>query len=134
MPENKIYWYVLFARTGSEEKLIQSLKEEFGEKIRPFVPKKVCVFRRKGKKTFFEKNCFPGYVFIESSKKAEEFIEFAFRKVYKYKEAYRFLCYGDRYDIAMRDEERAALSKVLGTERRIGISIGFKEGDAMRCE
>ena len=90
------------------------------------------MFRRQGKKSEFQKICFPGYVFIESDKPANEFIVEAFPVIYKQRDAYRFLCYGDRNDIAMRDEERIAFDKVFGDERRIDISIGFQEGDSIR--
>lgn len=43
-----------------------------------------------------------------------------------------YICYGDRYDLAMHEEEREALSRVFGINRRIDISTGFKEGDSVR--
>ena len=52
---------------------------------------------------YFSDPCFPGYVFIESNKPTMEFMEDAFPVVYKLKDAYRFLCYSDKYDIAMRE-------------------------------
>lgn len=132
LPDEKIYWYVLFCRTGAEERLAEKLKSRLGEGCLPFVPQKTCVFRRQGQKSLFQKICFPGYVFIESDKPAKEFIGHAFPVVYKLKEAYRFLCYGDRGDIAMREEERIALSGIIGQDHCIDISIGFKEGDSVK--
>jgi transcriptional antiterminator NusG len=132
MLENKVYWYVLFVQIGAEERLAEKLKERLGEKHFPFVPVKTCVFRRQGKKSLFQKPMFPGYLFIESNKPALDFMRYIFPIVYKQKEAYRFLCYGDKCDIAMRDEERIALSRILGNERKIDISIGFREGDSVR--
>ena len=133
MPNEKFYWYVLFARTGAEERLAERLKDKLGgDGYLPFVPQKTSVFRRQGKKSEFQKICFPGYVFIESDKPAAEFMAHAFPIVYKQKEAYRFLCYGDRTDIAMREEERIALSRVFGVDKHIDISQGFKEGDSVK--
>jgi transcription antitermination factor NusG len=133
MPDEKIYWYVLFARTGAEERLAGRLRDRLGDKsCLPFVPQKTYVFRRQGKKSLFQRNCFPGYVFFESGKPAAEFMEYAFPIVYKQKEAYRFLCYGDRHDIAIRDEERITLSRVFGEDKQIDISQGFKEGDSVK--
>ena len=132
MPSDKIFWYVLFARTGAEERLSEKLKDKLGDSYLPFVPQKTCIFRRQGKKSEFQKICFPGYLFIESDKPASKFIEYAYPIVYKQKEAYRFLCYGDRADIAMREEEREALSRVFGEEHCIDISKGFKEGDSIK--
>jgi len=133
MTEDKIYWYVLSCRTGSEKKVVESLKVFGGsDRYSPFIPQKECIFRRKGEKTTFQKICFPGYVFIESGKPAAEFIAYIYPVVYKLKDAYRFLYNGDRSDIAMREEERIALQYMLGHDKRIDISIGFKEGDSIR--
>ena len=133
MWDNEIFWYILFVRTGAEERLVERLKDKLGgESYLPFIPQKTCVFRRQGQKSLFQKICFPGYVFIESDKPAKEFAEQALPVVYGIKDAYRFLCYGDRYDIAMLEEERAALSRVLGNDHCIDISKGFKEGDYIK--
>jgi len=133
MLDNKIYWYVLFVRTGAEERVAERLKRNPAcSSFRPFVPQKTCVFRRQGQKSLFQKICFPGYVFIETELPAAEFISQAFPVVYKLREVYRFLNYGNESDIAMRDEERIVLSQVFGKESCIEISMGFKEGDSIR--
>jgi transcriptional antiterminator NusG len=133
MTNNDVYWYVLFSRTGAEEKLVDILREITADRgCFPFVPKKTCVFRRQGQKSFFQKVCFPGYVFIESDKSAEDFISSFFPVVHKINHAYRFLSYGQRYDIAMREDERIALCSLLGKNHCMDISIGFKEGDSIR--
>ena len=132
MPGDKVYWYVLLVRTGAEERLLEKLKRRLGGRCVPFVPMKTCVFRRQGKKSLFQKPIFPGYLFIESDKPVLEFRWYIFHVVYREKEAYRFLYYGEREDIAMREEERIALSKLLGNERKLDISVGFKEGDSVR--
>ena len=133
MADNKVNWYVLFARTGAEEKLVEQLKYEFGEEFYfPFVPKKVATYRRKGIKSEFEQICFPGYVFIESDKPPEDVLSDAGNIIYRQKDAYRFLSYGDKTDIVMRDDERVMLSKIFGADRSIDISKGFKEGDKVK--
>jgi len=132
LPVGKIYWYVLFCRTGAEEKLADKLKNKLGESYLPFVPQKTCVFRRQGQKSLFQKICFPGYVFIQSDKPAMEFMCHAFPVVYRLKEAYRFLCYGDRTDIAMQEEERVALDRIFGVNHSIDMSTIYKEGDSIK--
>ena len=135
LSDHEIYWYVLFVQTGSEERLIKRLKESLNcEDFIPFVPKKTCVFRRQGKKSLFQKTCFPGYVFIESSKQVLEFTKHVYPITKKLEEAYRFLSYGDYCDIAMHEEERIALSKIFGNDYCIDISFGFQEGDSIRIE
>jgi len=47
-------WVVLFARTGSEEKLVQTLKEQLdAEKYLPFVPTKEMPYRSRVQKVFW---------------------------------------------------------------------------------
>ena len=122
-----------FVRTGAEERLAERLKNKLGgDDYFPFVPNKTCMFRRQGQKSLFKKICFPGYVFIESYKPAAEFIREAVPVIHKLNDAYRFLCYGERNDIAMREEEREALCQVFGIDRCIDISTGFKEGDSVK--
>jgi len=133
MLDEKIHWYVIFVRAGTEERVAMRLNKELGSHgFLPFVPKKTCVFRRQGKKSLFEKICFPGYVFIESDKPPAEFLNYFFLNIRKIKEVYRLLDYGDKIDIAMRNDERMALGRVLGSDKRIDISKGLKEGDNIK--
>lgn len=130
MADKQINWYVLYARTGAEEKLVEQLKNEFDkDHYLPFIPKKTVIYRRKGVNKEFQQICFPGYVFLESDKPSEEVINDSKNIIYKLKNAYRFLSYGDKSDITMREDERLALSKLFGPECSIDISKGFKEGD-----
>jgi len=132
MTKMKVYWYVLLVKTGAEERIVERLKNMLSrESCTPFVPKKTCVFRRQGKKELFQKNCFPGYVFIESKMASMEFRGNVFPIVYKNKDVYRFLHYGDRSDIAMREGEQAILSNLIGDEHKLDMSYGFKEGDVV---
>jgi len=132
MPENNVNWYVLFVKTGSEDDIVKQLKYYLGDACLPFLPKKVCVYRRNGKKSLFQKNCFPGYIFIESNKSSKEFILLTLPVIPRIKNAFRLLNNGDKTDIAMHDYERVALSKVLGIDHSIDISRGIKEGDSVR--
>ena len=129
----KVCWYVLFANTGSEDRLVELLNKNLDSKIiRSFVPKAEHVFRRKGIKSRFKKICFPGYVFIESALPLEIFLACTFPVIYKLKDAYKFLNYGKKTDIAMRDEERISLSNFLGDDKLVEISIGYREGDSVK--
>jgi transcription antitermination factor NusG len=132
MGEN-VFWYVLFVKTGSEETVAGLIRNNFdGDRLFPFVPQKTHVFRRKGNKTEFRKICFPGYVFIESPLEAKELLAAMFPVLYGINNAYRFLNYGDKRDIAMRGDEREALHAVIGDGHCIDISAGYKEGDSVR--
>lgn len=129
----KKYWYVLYTRTGSEEKVIRRLKNTLdNSNYMPFLLQKECIFRRQGRKSVFQKNCFPGYLFIESNKKAEDFIVYASQAIHQVDDAYRFLSYGDEQDIAMQENEKIALKAIFGESYCIDISRGFKEGDSVK--
>jgi len=134
MEDSKVNWYVLFARTGTEERLAEQLNYEFTDEIGiSFIPKKIAIYRRKGVKSRFEQKCFPGYVFIESAKPLEEILNRMTPIVYRQKNAYKFLHYGEnKNDIAMHEEERIALSALFNAERIIDISKGYKEGDTVK--
>jgi len=133
MSSNKVYWYVLFVRTGSEEEIVGRLKTYLDNKsFQPFILQKGCVFRRKGKKTLFYKNCFPGYVFIESNKSTVDFWNYVFPVIYEMEDVYKVLHYGDRSNMSMREEERVGLYNIFGLEHCIGISTGFKDGDSVK--
>lgn len=133
MPNDNLYWYVLFVRTGCEEKLVAALKASFDKSVAiPFTPTKTGVFRRAGKKSLFQKICFPGYIFIESTLPPLALAKYSFVILNRQKDIYRFLSYEGRFDTAMRESEREALSKLLGKERSIDISMGLREGDCVK--
>ncbi|MCL2285964.1 MAG: antiterminator LoaP [Firmicutes bacterium] len=131
-----LYWYVLFVRTGLEERLVKILNNELNSQLATsFILEKIFVFRRQGKKTLFSKNCFPGYMFLESKLPAPNFAAYMFPILRRYDDIYRFLTNGDKQNynnIAMNKEEQSELSRLFGKERRIDISTGFKDGDSIR--
>ena len=133
MADKDVNWFVLFARTGAEDKIVEQLKYEFGEDIYfPFVPKKTAIYRRNGVKSEFQQICFPGYVFLEADKSAEEAINDLKPVIYRQNGVYRFLHYGEKSDIVMHKKEQLKLNKLIGNERTIDISKGFKEGDKVK--
>jgi len=134
MPSNAVYWYVLYVRTGWEEKLVDELKYRLiDNEFRPFVLKSTHVFRRHGEKSLFQKVCFPGYVFIESNKPPEKFVARMFGVVQPIKYVYKILRHGDdRLDVAMRDDERLGLSRLFGEGFCTDVSKGFRDGDFVK--
>ena len=134
MKDNKVNWYVLYVRSGAEERVVEQLKIEFSCNVGSiFIPKKNAIYRRKGQKSEFAQKCFPGYVFIESNKTADVILSTMMSVVRKMKDAYYFLYYGDKKDdIAMCENEQLVMRKLFGTEHTIDISKGFKEGDSVK--
>jgi transcription antitermination factor NusG len=133
MDDPLVNWYVSFVRTGFERQVVSDLERILDcDSSLPFILQRDYVFRRQGKINIFKKICFPSYVFIESSKTPQNFYLEIFDIMQKAKNVYRFLSYGDRYDIAMRENEMLAMKKIFGSDHCIGISTGFKEGDHIR--
>ena len=126
MPERDIFWYVLQTRTGSENKIVELLKERLDVRnCHPFVPVKTHIFRRRGEESLFQKICFPGHVFIESIMPANEFMRQAYPIIFKLKNAYRFLYYENRYDIAMWEKERCAFLETGKAEKQTSLTKYF---------
>lgn len=126
-------WYVLYVRTGSEEKVTRFLKQNLNtENHLPFVPMKSLLFRRQGIINKETKICFSGYVFIQSSMFAIDFINEVYPIVRRLKAAYFFLNYGEKFNITMREEEKLLLMSLLGNDFCIENSIGFSQGDIVK--
>lgn len=123
-------WYVIFTKTGREEKIIELLKKRIdGTMFTPFVLKQEKVFKRSGRIHKDIQISFPGYVFIESDAPYIEFyknIPVAIREI---KGVYRILDYGDKYSVAMHNKERLLLEKLYDSNFCLGSSIGIIEGD-----
>ena len=127
------YWYVLYVRTGSEENVKNLLGRWLDcERHLPFIPMRTLAFRRKGIVNKEKRICFPGYVFIQSSCESNEFLRELSLIVEKIKNAYMFLHYSDKSDIAMREDEKSSLSKLIGRYFCIENSVGLIEGDKIR--
>ena len=128
------YCYVLFVRSGDEDKINRILSNSLDlELYQPFVPKKAMIFKRFGIHKKILRKCFPGYVFIQSDVPPSEFKKHMFPVVYPIKEAYRFLHYGDdRNDIALRENERKSLLALFGDEFTIDCVAGVIVGDRIQ--
>ncbi|MCX7746320.1 MAG: hypothetical protein N2645_05450 [Clostridia bacterium] len=63
----KVYWYILFVKTGQEQRVEQFLKERLDSCILlPFIPLLEKPFKVSGTVKKELEPLFPGYVFIES--------------------------------------------------------------------
>jgi len=133
---NKAYWYVLFVYNGKENKVVEALNSHFkGEELFPFVPKKDKWFIGKGKKIKEKKLFFPGYVFIETTLNAKEFIRFTKHFIETSHDIIRLLHNSDdRNDIAVKDRERKAWVYLLGDNKCVEESVGFIENDKVFIE
>lgn len=124
-----MYWYILFTRTGQEEKAEQLLKSQLDNNIiMPFIPMLQTIFKYSGRVKIELKPLFPGYVFIESEVPSVEIIKMTRNIVTASKDIIRFLHYEDACDIAMREHEKNMLLKLCNDDHYIESSRGIVEG------
>jgi transcription antitermination factor NusG len=128
-------WFVLYVRATSEERVLHKLVKLLApDYYVPFIPYKEWPHVKSGKIISTElKMCFPGYVFIRSTKCVDEsFLELQ-ANIYSIKEAYYFLYYGNnKKDIALRDDERNLIERLMNAEFCMDSSLGFMEGDRVK--
>lgn len=124
-------WYVLFVTTGRENAASRDVSETFDEnRVKPFTPSIETVFKRAGFVNRQNKLMFPGYLFVETDITNKEFVETIQQCIRSSKHVMKLLDYGDRYDAALKDNERGILDRLLNkTTYRIEASTVFKEGD-----
>jgi len=124
-------WVILFARTGSEEKLVQILTQKLNScEYLPFVPSKEVPYRRKGIVHNVRKPLFPGYVFVQTDVEAELIAKKMNAVLEDTKDIYSLLHYGsNKKDVVMRESERLYWERLFDSEFCIAGSVGFIEGD-----
>ena len=130
---NELYWYVLFVRTGSEERLAEKLRERLdADKHKPFVMKGEKIYRRQGVKEKRQTPCFPGYIFIESCESSADFIKSINPLIRSIEGLYRLLSYGNDSEVAVKDSERLTLNALFGDAHCIEVPRILKEGDTVK--
>ena len=127
-------WFVLFVRSGSEERVAALLKGSLDTDVYlPFVPKKAYPRIEKGTVIKQMKLCFPGYIFVQSDNGVVELIRDVCPMVSLIKEAYHFLTYGaDKQDMAMRGHEKAHMMQLMNADFCMDGSLGFLVGDRVQ--
>jgi len=125
--------FVLLVKIGYEEKVAQILKSKLEPSLfLPFIPSKEILFRRNGITSKINEICFRGYIFIESEHCIDEFIIRICPFIRMINEIYKIVNYGDKQDIAMRENERTMLKGLYGSNYCIKGSVGFIESDRIR--
>ena len=127
-------WVVVFARTGSEEKLVQTLKKELvAEEYLPFVPTKEMPYRSKGVVYKVQKPLFPGYVFVQTGIEPDLIAERLAKALENVRDVYSILHYGDdKKDVVLREGERLYWKRLFDVDFCVVGSVGFIEGDMIR--
>ena len=116
-------WYVLQCRTAQEDKIIRSCRQHISPNALEEVFSFRCerLWRTDGVWKLVEKEMFPGYVFLESSRpdKLSEELE-AYRKILKVMEEPGYL-------ISVYEEEETYLRKLCGEHHYLRMSYGYKD-------
>lgn len=125
-----MFWYVLFVKTGREEKIELCLKEQLNTEVfMPFVPILEVLVKISGKVRKEFKPLFPGYVFIESEVSSLEFLT-NIRCIFSLsQDIIRVLNYGEPSHTAMKECERGFLLELCNEEHCVESSFGIKEGN-----
>lgn len=141
--EHNTYWYVLFTRTGQEEKVLQLLRKQLDSDVyMPFIPMLEMILRNSGQIKKELKPLFPSYVFIESEVSSLEIIKDTKRIISASSDIIRFLQYEDTGNIALKEQEKNTLLRLCNNDRYIessrGIIVGtrvyIKEGPLIGLE
>ena len=127
-------WVVLFARTGSEEKLFRTLKEKLDtEEYFPFVPIKETTYRRKGVVYKLRKPLFPGYVLVQTEIEHSLIASELGKTLEGIKANCSILHYGtNKNDVVIREEERLYWERLFDADFCIVGSVGFIVGDTIQ--
>ena len=74
---NHIMYYVIHVETGKEEKTIEAIKKQLGDKegFNVFAPYRKTIRKYKGVEKEYIERCFPGYIFVETNNPKELFFD-----------------------------------------------------------
>lgn len=132
------WWYVLYVRTNTEHKVVNSFQRAYIQKgvaydLEVFCPESERFYKDKQTKTFgkqFTKRpLFPGYVFVETNMPSKEFRNAFYEVIWNSADIIKLLRYGDSDEIALSLEERCRFEYLMKGKRCIEHSIGFIVGD-----
>lgn len=132
------YWYVLYVKTGSENRVVQDISR-FAVKrgregdVEPFCPESEFYYRSKEDrrlgKTYRKRPLFPGYVFVETTMTSPEFLREFGTYARGADDVIRILRNGNSEYVALSDDERRRLEFLLRGKRCFEHSIGVIVGD-----
>ncbi len=129
-----MYWYVLFVRTGHEERVEKFLKERLDTKLlMPFIPLQERLFKISGTVKREVGPLFPGYVFIESEMFGTEFVKKIHHLIYTSCDVIKLLRYSDT-EISMRESEKRILLSLCNDQHCIEASSGIIEGNKVHIK
>lgn len=136
--ERSNWWYVLYVRTNTENRVIEEMKR-FSEKlalpytVEPFVLESEQYYRSKKfrqiGKSYQKRPMFPGYVFVDTDMPDKEFIACFSDYISKSEHIIRLLHSGNENDLAISDRERQTLEYLFLGKKCLEHSEGYISGE-----
>lgn len=132
------WWYVLFVRSQTEHKVVDSFKRAYERKemsyeLTVFCPESEKYYKDKSTralgKIYQRRPLFPGYVFIETNMPADMFRPATYDIIYNSSDIIKLLRYESSNDIAISRQERIRLEYLLKGRHCVEHSTGYMEGD-----
>lgn len=132
------WWYVLYVRSNTEHKVVESFQKSFVRKglsyeLEAFCPESEKYYKDKQSrmvgKIYLKRPLFPGYVFVETNIPSNLFQAEFYDVIYNSTDIIRLLRYGESNDIALKQEERQRFEYLFKGKRCIEHSVGYIEGD-----
>ncbi len=132
------WWYVLYVRSNTEHRVVESFQQTFRKKSLPyeidvFCPESEKYYNNKMSRTlgrqYIKRPMFANYVFIETNMPALEFRGAVYDIIYNSSDIIRLLTYGGSGEIAVKYEERVRLEYLLKGKRCVEHSIGYIQGE-----
>ena len=127
-------WVVTFVRTGTENKVINILKDKLCDKVFvPFLPTREEMLKKNGVWQEHTKVLFPGYIFIQAfiePKLIFDELNGVFENLRNSCPLIRLLYYGnDKGNVAIPESERNFLEGLFDDNYCVKLSKGFKDDD-----
>ena len=141
--EEPYWWYVLFVRANSERRVVRDVTDfakanKLKYEIEVFIPESEHFYRnkklRETGKQYHKRPLFPGYVFVETNMKSQDFLNFFSQFVYHSEDIIKLLRYGEFGEIAIPLDERRRFEYLFKGKRCLEHSQGFIEGDKIIIE
>ena len=124
-------WVVIFVRTGTEDKMVNILKDRLdGEMFVPFLPTREELLKKDGAWQKHTKPLFPGYIFVQALIEPSIISDELNKELESLKASYpfiRLLYYGsDKRNVVVHEDERNFLEAIFDDNYCVVISRGFK--------
>lgn len=130
-----MFCYVLFVKTGYEQKVMNDILTWQIDGLHPYVPMRDVRFRKAGE-ILSERKCWiPGYVFIESGVSGTDFYISIKPYISRSENALKLLRYGSGYSnqsFEMKKDEQSIFLRLLGSDRCVEMSRGFVSGGVVK--